>query len=56
VLFGQPFEENRYWHIIEDSCLLPNVQLLADGDLMEVRCVLGSDILIFPSADFLAVL
>jgi hypothetical protein len=37
VLFGQPFEEDRYWRVIEDSCLLPDLQLLADGDLTEVR-------------------
>ncbi|KAJ7878246.1 P-loop containing nucleoside triphosphate hydrolase protein [Mycena leptocephala] len=44
VLFGQPFEKDRYWRIIEDSCLLPYLQLLADGDLMEVRCILGSNL------------
>ncbi|KAJ7857862.1 P-loop containing nucleoside triphosphate hydrolase protein, partial [Mycena leptocephala] len=38
VLFGQPFEEERYWCVIEDSCLLPDLQLLADGDMPEVRC------------------
>ncbi|KAJ7857877.1 hypothetical protein B0H13DRAFT_1902121 [Mycena leptocephala] len=36
VLFGQPFEEDRYWHVIEDSYLLPDLQLLADGDLTEI--------------------
>jgi hypothetical protein len=56
VLFGQPFEEDRYWHVIEDSHLPPDLQLLVDGDLMEVRCMVGSDVLIFPSADFFAVL
>ncbi|KAJ7878238.1 P-loop containing nucleoside triphosphate hydrolase protein, partial [Mycena leptocephala] len=43
VLFGQPFEEDRYWRVIEDSCLLPNLQLRADKDSTEVRCVLGSN-------------
>jgi hypothetical protein len=47
VLFGQPFEEERYWCVIEDSCLLPDLQLLADGDLTEVRCMLGFNVLIF---------
>jgi hypothetical protein len=47
MFFGQPFEEERYWRVIEDSCLLPDLQLFADGDLTEVRCVLGSDVLIF---------
>ncbi|KAJ7513244.1 ABC protein [Mycena galericulata] len=36
VLFGLPFEEDRYWRVLEDSCLLPDLQLLADGDLTEV--------------------
>jgi hypothetical protein len=53
VLFGQPFEEDRYWRVIEDLYLLPDLQLLADEDLTEVRCMLGSNVLIFPSADFL---
>ncbi|KAJ7872427.1 hypothetical protein B0H13DRAFT_2349463 [Mycena leptocephala] len=38
VLFGQPFEEDRYWRVIEDLYLLPDLQLLADEDLTEV-CV-----------------
>ncbi|KAJ7224976.1 ABC protein [Mycena haematopus] len=36
VLFGRPFEEERYWRVIEDACLLPDLQLLADGDLTEI--------------------
>ncbi|EIW57395.1 ABC protein [Trametes versicolor FP-101664 SS1] len=36
VLFGQPFDEDRYWKVIEDSCLLPDLQVLADGDLTEI--------------------
>ncbi|KAJ7642099.1 ABC protein [Roridomyces roridus] len=36
VLFGQPFEEDRYWRVVEDACLLPDLQLLADGDLTEI--------------------
>ncbi|KAJ7086329.1 ABC protein [Mycena belliarum] len=36
VLFGQPFEEERYWKVMEDACLLPDLQLLADGDLTEI--------------------
>ncbi|KAJ6471750.1 ABC protein [Mycena vitilis] len=35
VLFGLPFEEARYWRVLEDACLLPDLQLLADGDLTE---------------------
>ena len=36
ITFGRPFEEDRYWHIIETTCLLPDLQLLPDGDLTEV--------------------
>ncbi|KAI5990317.1 ABC protein [Pisolithus orientalis] len=36
VLFGQPFNEERYWHVIELSCLLPDLALLPDGDLTEI--------------------
>ncbi|KAG2147644.1 ABC protein [Suillus clintonianus] len=36
VTFGQPFEEDRYWHVIETACLLPDLQLLPDGDLTEI--------------------
>ncbi|KAJ7064111.1 ABC protein [Mycena amicta] len=36
VLFGRPFDEERYWRVIEDSCLLPDLKLLADGDLTEI--------------------
>jgi hypothetical protein len=52
VLFGQPFDEDRYWRVIEDSCLLPDLQLLADGDLTEVHlCIvrerLVADLILF---------
>ncbi|KAI0370390.1 ABC protein [Pilatotrama ljubarskyi] len=36
VLFGQPFDEDRYWKAIENACLLPDLQVLADGDLTEI--------------------
>ncbi|KAJ6454129.1 ABC protein [Mycena sanguinolenta] len=36
VLFGRPFDEERYWRVLEDACLLPDLQLLADGDLTEI--------------------
>ncbi|KAJ7779407.1 hypothetical protein DFH07DRAFT_1030143, partial [Mycena maculata] len=35
VPFGLPYEEDRYWRVLEDACLLPDLQLLADGDLTE---------------------
>ncbi|KAG6831800.1 hypothetical protein H0H92_007477 [Tricholoma furcatifolium] len=36
ILFGQPFEEARYWRVIEDACLLPDLQLLPNADLTEI--------------------
>ncbi|KAG2059706.1 hypothetical protein BDR06DRAFT_987184 [Suillus hirtellus] len=37
ITFDQPFEKDRYWRIIETACLLPNLQLLPDGDLTEIE-------------------
>jgi len=37
VLFGQPFDEERYWKVMEVACMTPDLQLLPDGDLTEVR-------------------
>ncbi|KAI0768143.1 ABC protein [Trametes elegans] len=36
VLFGQPFDEDKYWRAIENASLLPDLQVLADGDLTEI--------------------
>ncbi|KAG1720210.1 hypothetical protein EDB19DRAFT_2044707, partial [Suillus lakei] len=36
IIFGQPFEDDKYWHIIETACLIPDLQLLPDGDLTEI--------------------
>ncbi|KXN81322.1 Multidrug resistance-associated protein 1 [Leucoagaricus sp. SymC.cos] len=36
ILFGRPFDEERYWKVIDDACLLPDLRLLADGDLTEI--------------------
>ncbi|KAJ7039618.1 ABC protein [Mycena alexandri] len=36
VLFGRPFDSDRYWGIMETACLLPDLQLLPDGDLTEI--------------------
>jgi hypothetical protein len=38
ILFGQPFNEDRYWEVIKRACLLPDLQVLPDGDLTEVNC------------------
>ncbi|KAF5370179.1 hypothetical protein D9757_010634 [Collybiopsis confluens] len=36
ILFGQPFEETKYWTVLERSCLIPDLQMLPDGDLTEI--------------------
>ncbi|EKM58258.1 uncharacterized protein PHACADRAFT_171522 [Phanerochaete carnosa HHB-10118-sp] len=36
VLFGLPFDEDKYWKAVEDASLLPDLQVLADGDLTEI--------------------
>lgn len=36
VLFGQPWDEKRYWECIEAACLIPDCLQLGDGDLTEI--------------------
>ncbi|EPQ52646.1 ABC protein [Gloeophyllum trabeum ATCC 11539] len=36
ILFGQPFDEDRYWYAVEKASLLPDLQVLPDGDLTEI--------------------
>ncbi|KAJ8072221.1 hypothetical protein PM082_015779 [Marasmius tenuissimus] len=36
VLFGQPFDEERYWKVLEVSCLMPDLQALPAADLTEI--------------------
>ncbi|KAH8921178.1 P-loop containing nucleoside triphosphate hydrolase protein [Atractiella rhizophila] len=36
VLFGQPFEEERYWSVIQAACLEPDLEVLPDGDLTDI--------------------
>ena len=36
VTFGQPFDEDRYWKAIRDSCLELDLKLLPYGDMTEV--------------------
>ncbi|KAJ7650716.1 ABC protein [Roridomyces roridus] len=36
ILFGQPFDSKRYWSVVEKACLMPDLQLLPDGDLTEI--------------------
>lgn len=36
ILFGQPWDEERYWSCVRDSCLEPDLELLEDGDGTEI--------------------
>ncbi|PFH53092.1 hypothetical protein AMATHDRAFT_73621 [Amanita thiersii Skay4041] len=36
VCFGRPFEEERYWKAIKDSCFELDLEMLPNGDLTEV--------------------
>ncbi|KAF8972123.1 hypothetical protein BDZ97DRAFT_1913365 [Flammula alnicola] len=36
IIFGQPFDEEKYWRVIETACLLHDLELLPDGDLTEI--------------------
>lgn len=36
VLFGQPWDEERYWRVLEDACLIADCIQLPDGDLTEI--------------------
>lgn len=37
VLFGREWDEHRYWTAIKNASLLPDLEILPDGDLTEVR-------------------
>ncbi|KAJ3763217.1 ABC protein [Lentinula raphanica] len=36
ILFGEAFDEERYWKAVEAACLLPDLEIMADGDLTEI--------------------
>jgi len=36
ICFGQPFDSDRYWQAISDSCLDADLKLFPNGDLTEV--------------------
>ncbi|KAG5653385.1 hypothetical protein H0H81_000772 [Sphagnurus paluster] len=36
ICFGRPFEEERYWKAVNDSCLGPDLEMLPNSDLTEV--------------------
>lgn len=36
ILFGRPFEEERYWKVVEDSALTADFEMFPEGDRTEV--------------------
>lgn len=42
VLFGQPWDEEKYWKVIENASLLADLDMLPAADLTEVRSPLRS--------------
>ncbi|KAF8579018.1 ABC transporter [Ramaria rubella] len=36
ICFGRPFEKERYWAAVRDSCLEPDLEMLPHGDATEV--------------------
>ncbi|KAI4517938.1 P-loop containing nucleoside triphosphate hydrolase protein [Schizophyllum commune Loenen D] len=36
ILFGKEYDEDRYWEVLNDACLIPDLEVLADGDLTEI--------------------
>ncbi|WVQ95135.1 hypothetical protein IAU59_002229 [Kwoniella sp. CBS 9459] len=36
ILFGQPWDEERYWNAVRDASLEPDLELLEDGDGTEI--------------------
>ncbi|KAH8915903.1 ABC transporter [Atractiella rhizophila] len=36
ITFGRPFDEERYWQAIHDSCLEPDLEMLPNGDQTEI--------------------
>ncbi|KAF8582394.1 ABC protein [Ramaria rubella] len=36
ILFGRPFDRKRYWRTIQDASLVPDLEVLPDGDMTEI--------------------
>ncbi|PWN50944.1 P-loop containing nucleoside triphosphate hydrolase protein [Violaceomyces palustris] len=36
ILFGHPYEEDRYKAVLDACCLIPDLKILPDGDLTEI--------------------
>ncbi|KZP31699.1 ABC protein [Athelia psychrophila] len=36
IIFGQPFDEDRYWEAVDNASLLPDLDALPDGDATEI--------------------
>jgi len=39
IVFGQKWDESRYWECIQNASLVPDLEILPDGDLTEVGAV-----------------
>lgn len=45
ILFGQPYDEDRYWRVIDQACLVADCLQLPDGDLTGRPCeALGNEL------------
>ena len=42
-MFGQPFDEDRYWKAVENASLLTDLETLPDGDLVRQQFVSKND-------------
>jgi ABC-type multidrug transport system fused ATPase/permease subunit len=36
IVFGQKWDESRYWQCVKDASLVPDLEILPDGDLTEI--------------------
>ena len=36
ICFGRPFDEDKYWKAVKDSCLEQDLDMLPNGDMTEV--------------------
>jgi ABC-type multidrug transport system fused ATPase/permease subunit len=44
IVFGQAWDEHRYWRAIQDASLVMDLEILPDGDLTEIGEKGGSDL------------
>ncbi len=36
ILFGQPWDEEKYWWAVQEACLGPDLEILMDGDASDI--------------------